>query len=263
MLCRSWGEAGVRCLSLSAHVPPPPSARDSSPFTPNARCTHPGVEGGREGSFRATFEDKPLLSDIVFLRAWVGVPLPQLANPVTDLLAAAPVAPVTPGDAGDAGDGAAGGAFEGEGAEAAGEGFAPAAVWAGARPGWVFKRGASGQGYYLDAGPAAAAAAAATAASGARRGATAAAAGAGAAAGSGAEGGGSGAEPGGGWVGMRTTAQLRRALGVAPPREGDSLYRPIERGARRFNPLRVPAALQAELPFKSKPKLVRAPGFMV
>ena len=38
------------------------------------------------GAFRATFEDKPLLSDIVFLRAWVPIDPPRLYNPVTDLL---------------------------------------------------------------------------------------------------------------------------------------------------------------------------------
>jgi 40S ribosome biogenesis protein Tsr1 and BMS1 C-terminal len=45
--------------------------------------------GGREGGFRATFEDKPLLSDIIFLRAWVAVDLPKFYNPVTNLLAPA------------------------------------------------------------------------------------------------------------------------------------------------------------------------------
>lgn len=50
----------------------------------------PGVGGGRDGSVRATFEDKPLLSDVVFLRAWVAVELPRLYNPLTDLLAPAP-----------------------------------------------------------------------------------------------------------------------------------------------------------------------------
>ncbi len=47
-----------------------------------------------------------------------------------------------------------------------------------------------------------------------------------------------------GWVGMRTVAALRREQGVGPPRERDSLYRPIQRPPRRFNPLKVPKSLQ-------------------
>ncbi|CAG9538438.1 unnamed protein product [Cercopithifilaria johnstoni] len=38
------------------------------------------------GAFRATFEDKILMSDIVFLRAWVSVPVPHFCTPVTNLL---------------------------------------------------------------------------------------------------------------------------------------------------------------------------------
>ncbi|GIY76831.1 hypothetical protein CDAR_178251 [Caerostris darwini] len=38
------------------------------------------------GDFRATFEDKILLSDIIFLRTWVKVPVPQFCIPVTSLL---------------------------------------------------------------------------------------------------------------------------------------------------------------------------------
>ena len=55
-----------------------------------AQALRPGVGGGRDGSARVTFEDKPLLSDVVFLRAWVAVELPRLYNPLTDLLAPAP-----------------------------------------------------------------------------------------------------------------------------------------------------------------------------
>ncbi|CAK9802586.1 Ribosome biogenesis protein BMS1 homolog [Anthophora quadrimaculata] len=39
-----------------------------------------------EGCFRATFEDKILLSDIVFCRTWYRVDVPKFYNPVTSLL---------------------------------------------------------------------------------------------------------------------------------------------------------------------------------
>lgn len=39
-----------------------------------------------EGSFRATFEDKIMLSDIVFCRTWFRVDVPQFYAPVTSLL---------------------------------------------------------------------------------------------------------------------------------------------------------------------------------
>ncbi|KAM6106101.1 LOW QUALITY PROTEIN: ribosome biogenesis protein BMS1 homolog [Pterocles gutturalis] len=38
------------------------------------------------GAFRATFEDKLLMSDIVFVRTWYPVSIPRLYNPVTSLL---------------------------------------------------------------------------------------------------------------------------------------------------------------------------------
>jgi ribosome biogenesis protein BMS1 len=41
---------------------------------------------GPEGSVRCSFEDKILMSDIVFLRAWVRVAVPKLYNPVLSLL---------------------------------------------------------------------------------------------------------------------------------------------------------------------------------
>jgi ribosome biogenesis protein BMS1 len=46
--------------------------------------THGSKDGGmKEGSFRASFEDKLLLSDIVFLRTWTKVDVPKFYNPVT------------------------------------------------------------------------------------------------------------------------------------------------------------------------------------
>lgn len=38
------------------------------------------------GAFRATFEDKIIPSDIVFLRAWVPVKIPRFYNPVSNML---------------------------------------------------------------------------------------------------------------------------------------------------------------------------------
>jgi len=46
------------------------------------------VKEGAAGNFRAQFEDKILRSDIVFMRAWVPVPLPEFYNPVYSLLGA-------------------------------------------------------------------------------------------------------------------------------------------------------------------------------
>lgn len=208
--------------------------------------------GCKDGDFRATFEDKPLLSDIIFLRAWVAVPLPKFYNPITNLLdkhAAAVLKPTkadkaplpAPAKAGDSDGEGRGPALE---ADAPPEPkFEPAGAFAGRRAGWAFKLGPKGLGYYEDQGcKAAAAAAAAAAASGSGAGGAAAAKGA-------------GRPEDGEWVGMRTVAQLRRELGVGAPRNSDSLYRDIERAPKVFNPLKIPKALQAALPFATKPKL--------
>ncbi|KAK1727438.1 AARP2CN domain-containing protein [Colletotrichum acutatum] len=55
-----------------------------------------------------------------------------------------------------------------------------------------------------------------------------------------------------GWQAMRLTGQVRRDEGIDTPLEKNSQYRKIERQTRHFNPLRVPRALAAELPFKSQ-----------
>ncbi|KAG7135658.1 Ribosome biogenesis protein bms1 like [Verticillium longisporum] len=55
-----------------------------------------------------------------------------------------------------------------------------------------------------------------------------------------------------GWQGMRLTGEVRRDQSIATPQLKNSQYRKIERQTRHFNPLRVPRALAAELPFKSQ-----------
>jgi ribosome biogenesis protein BMS1 len=51
---------------------------------------------------------------------------------------------------------------------------------------------------------------------------------------------------------MRITGKIRAEMGIAAPSDPDSTYRKIERPTRRFNPLKVPKAIQASLPFRSK-----------
>ncbi|XP_078159429.1 P-loop containing nucleoside triphosphate hydrolases superfamily protein [Carex rostrata] len=106
-------------------------------------------ESVKEGIARCTFEDRILMSDIVFLRAWTQVEIPQFHNPVTTSL--------QPRDQS--------------------------------------------------------------------------------------------------WRGMKTTAELRRENNVPIPYNKDSVYKPIERLPRKFNPLVIPPKLQKELPFKTKPKV--------
>jgi hypothetical protein len=260
-------------------TPPPLCARlrlhSHSPV--HVHCfviTLPGVEGVPDGGVRVTFEDKPLLSDIVFLRAWVAVDIPRLYNTMTNLLAP-PVRPsnaaaiTRKGSAKAAAEAAAAAEEEQQptqqqllqqqqqhkqvaAAAAKGAEFIPAVQFSGARAGYVFKKGPQGVGYYHDTGLCSNVLASSSAAAAAETAAAAAAAAVAAAAPVGTTG-----DPGsGGWIGMRTVAELRRAAGVGAPRETDSLYRPIERAPRVFNPLKVPAKLQAALPFKTKPKLV-------
>ncbi|XP_060671177.1 uncharacterized protein LOC107435087 [Ziziphus jujuba] len=56
------------------------------------------------------------------------------------------------------------------------------------------------------------------------------------------------------WQGMKTVAELRREHNQPIPVNKDSLYKPIERKPKKFNPLVIPKSLQAALPFASKPK---------
>ncbi|KAJ2006069.1 Glycoside hydrolase 2 (Mannanase, beta-galactosidase), partial [Coemansia thaxteri] len=56
---------------------------------------------------------------------------------------------------------------------------------------------------------------------------------------------------------MRSIAEIRRSKNMAVPNKSDSHYKPVARVVKRFNPLKVPKALQADLPFKSKPKIIK------
>ncbi|GER32983.1 ribosome biogenesis protein BMS1-like protein [Striga asiatica] len=56
------------------------------------------------------------------------------------------------------------------------------------------------------------------------------------------------------WQGMKTVAELRKEQNLPVPVNKDSLYRPIERKPRKFNPIVIPKSLQEALPFASKPK---------
>ncbi|CAG5102676.1 Similar to BMS1: Ribosome biogenesis protein BMS1 homolog (Homo sapiens) [Cotesia congregata] len=59
------------------------------------------------------------------------------------------------------------------------------------------------------------------------------------------------------WRGMRTVAELKKANNIKAKPEDfkDSLYTPIERQQKVFQPLRIPKALQKALPYRDKPKL--------
>ncbi|KAG9403175.1 Glycoside hydrolase 2 (Mannanase, beta-galactosidase) [Aphanomyces cochlioides] len=56
------------------------------------------------------------------------------------------------------------------------------------------------------------------------------------------------------WRAMKTMRELRAANKLPIPVNPDSVYKPIVRPKKVFNPLKVPAKLQAQLPFASKPK---------
>ncbi|KAJ8572985.1 hypothetical protein K7X08_009496 [Anisodus acutangulus] len=60
------------------------------------------------------------------------------------------------------------------------------------------------------------------------------------------------------WQGMKTVAELRREHNLPVPVNKDSLYKPIERKLKKFNPLVIPKQLQKGLPFASKPKDIPA-----
>jgi len=53
---------------------------------------------------------------------------------------------------------------------------------------------------------------------------------------------------------LKTTAQVRAERGIAIPEQRDSEYHEIVRTEKDWGPIRVPKKLEADLPFKSKPK---------
>mmetsp|Transcript_17510 Transcript_17510/g.20293 ORF Transcript_17510/g.20293 Transcript_17510/m.20293 type:complete len:339 (+) Transcript_17510:1-1017(+) len=57
---------------------------------------------------------------------------------------------------------------------------------------------------------------------------------------------------------MKTVGQIRSELGMSIPTNQDSVYRPIERQPRRFNKLKIPGKLEANLPYASRPKQLKA-----
>ncbi|GAB2267099.1 Glycoside hydrolase 2 (Mannanase, beta-galactosidase) [Dionaea muscipula] len=61
------------------------------------------------------------------------------------------------------------------------------------------------------------------------------------------------------WRGMKTVAELRREHNLPIPVNKDSLYKRIERKARKFNPIVIAKSLEAALPFASKHKDIPKP----
>ena len=58
------------------------------------------------------------------------------------------------------------------------------------------------------------------------------------------------------WSGMRTVGQIKRDANIQNPVDQDSLYREIKRDPKVFKPLKIPNALQSELPYSMKPKIM-------
>ena len=139
------------------------------------------IHEGPPGSFRATFEDKLQMSDIVFARTWVPVTPKQLYLPVASALVPRPRSNVV-----------------------------------------AKSRAGRGLEELPEEGAAAAAATA--------------------------------PPPSEGPLLMKSLKQLRLERGLPVVPVADSLYKPVDRPAPVFAPLRIPRKLEAALPFASKPK---------
>ncbi|KAG8955852.1 Glycoside hydrolase 2 (Mannanase, beta-galactosidase) [Tulasnella sp. 424] len=61
------------------------------------------------------------------------------------------------------------------------------------------------------------------------------------------------------WTAMRLTGHVRYDRGIKTPNVTNSSYRKIERPAKVFNPFKIPAKLQAELPYALKPRNTKEP----
>lgn len=59
------------------------------------------------------------------------------------------------------------------------------------------------------------------------------------------------------WTGMRLTGEVRRSEGRSTPSNTSSSYKPIVRTDRQFNRLKIPRKLQGELPYASKPRVMK------
>ena len=59
------------------------------------------------------------------------------------------------------------------------------------------------------------------------------------------------------WLSMKTVGQLRMERNIDNAPKKDSAYKPVVRENRKFNPLRIPKTIERNLPFASKPKLLK------
>lgn len=143
-----------------------------------------------EGHFRATFEDKVLMSDIVFLRAWYPVKPHRFYNPVTNLLSSSSPP------------------------------FTKTAVANNKTNITSATVDKDNDNNIPTSTPSTTTPAA--------------------------------HEDDPAWPSMRLTGQVRATLNLPTPSNPDSRYRPIARPTRHFNPLRVPRAIAANLPFASQ-----------